>query len=313
MAKQRSITPGIKTETRGVGLEPTNSKVTGGYSNKTSDIGDGFMKRGYDIRNGARMDKEDARLFWCRGRRTRDHHGECRGCKRVRRIVIQTAQGLEILRNAGISRPRVNTRILNARVPACLDVPDDGLVVITTIGTVSVHIAIVGVIPVVASRRVARRHVAFLRGLGMVGSRVRRRSIRGSSMNVTRAGVGRNGDRTQHANGFNDLARVRASAIRILHSAFAGARGVVVGAASIRHGHAHAAGQVRGGFTTGRGGTPAAVSGGSVVLGGDTASGHHTWQSGIIVRVEAVFFDFLAALFLGSLVRLALAPEPECR
>ena len=86
MAKQRSITPGIKTETR-VGLEPTNSKVTGGHSTKTSDIGDGFMKRGYEVWKWGKNGQEDARLFQCRGRRTRDHHSECRECKRDRQIV----------------------------------------------------------------------------------------------------------------------------------------------------------------------------------------------------------------------------------
>lgn len=64
MAKQRSITPGIKTETKGIGLEPTNSKVTGGCSIKTSDIGNEFMKRGYDVWKWGKNGQEDARLFF---------------------------------------------------------------------------------------------------------------------------------------------------------------------------------------------------------------------------------------------------------
>lgn len=72
-----------------------------------------------------------------------------------------TGRSLEVLGNAGVAGSRVDTGVFDARVTARLDIPDDGLVVLTTISTVVVHVAVVRVISVVTSRRVARRHVAL--------------------------------------------------------------------------------------------------------------------------------------------------------
>lgn len=217
---------------------------------------------------------------------------------------------LEILGNTGVAGSRVDTGILDARVTARLDIPNDGLIILTTIRAMVGHLPVVRVIPIVARRRMAPRHVALLRGLGVVGSRVRGRGIRGSAMDVAGAGVGCNGNGAQHANRFN-LARFGTGPFGILDSSFAGGRDVVVSTASLGHGHAHSTGQIGGGLATGGGGAPATVSGRSVVLGRNATGNHHTRECRIIVGVEAIFFNLLTALFLGSLVRLTLAPEPE--
>lgn len=89
---------------------------------------------------------------------------------------------------------------------------------------------------------------------------------------------------------------------------------MVIGTATaFRHGPqtAHTTRKVGGGLTTGRSGTPTTVTRRSIVLGGDTATGQHTGESWVVVRVEAVFFDFFAAFFFGSLVGLALTPEED--
>lgn len=132
-------------------------------------------------------------------------------------------------------------------------------------------------------------------------------------MNVAVAVVRSHWGGTQHANGFNNLARVGAGAIRILNGAFAGCCGVVItGAASFRHGQAtHSTGEVGGRLAPSRGGSPAAVAGGFVILGNHDAS--DTGKGWVVVRVESVLLHFFATLLLGRLVGLALTPEEEQR
>lgn len=73
----------------------------------------------------------------------------------------------------------------------------------------------------------------------------------------------------------------------------------------------HTTGEVGRGLTTGRSGTPTTVARRGIILRSDAATGEHTGKSWVVVRVEAVFFDFLAAFFFGGLVGLALTPEED--
>lgn len=132
-------------------------------------------------------------------------------------------------------------------------------------------------------------------------------------MDVTVAVVRSHWGGTQHANGFDNLARIRPSTIGILNGAFAGCCAVVItGAASVRHGQAtHSTGEVGGRLAPGRGGSPAAVAGGLVIFGENNAS--HTRKGWVVVRVKSVLLHFLAALLLCRLVRLTLTPEEEQR
>lgn len=211
-------------------------------------------------------------------------------------------QTSEVLGDTSVSLSWVNAGVFNASIAAGLNISNHGLVVFTTVSAVVVHIPVVGILAVVAPRGVCGRHVAFLRGFGAVGGRVSRRGIRRPTVDVTSAVISSDGGRTQYTDGLH-FTRVRSSAIGILHGALAGG-------GTVRHGEAtHSAGEVGGGLAAGGGSTPSTITGGSVVLGGHDTS--HAGKGGIVVRVEPVFFDFLAAFFLVGLVRLALAPEEE--
>ncbi|KAJ5191159.1 uncharacterized protein N7498_010144 [Penicillium cinerascens] len=138
------------------------------------------------------QDRERAELFWQSNHRQRGR--------------------LEILGNARIPLPGIDTRVFNARVAARLDIPYHWLVGIIAICSVRTHLAVVRILSVVTSGRVRSRHVALFRRLGSVGGRVGRRRIRGTTMNIAIAVVSGHGSGTQHANGFN-LTRVWASTV----------------------------------------------------------------------------------------------------
>jgi hypothetical protein len=85
-------------------------------------------------------------------------------------LRLKRKPGLEVLGNAGIPLSRVDTGVFDACVATCLDITNDGLVGLVTVGTVSVDVAVVRVFTVVATRGMCGRHVAFFRSLGAVGS-----------------------------------------------------------------------------------------------------------------------------------------------
>ena len=83
---------------------------------------------------------------------------------------LKKKSGLEVLGNTGIPLSWVDPGVFDACVAACLDIANDGLIGLVTVGTVGIDVAVVRVFTVVATRGVCCRHVAFFRCLGVVGS-----------------------------------------------------------------------------------------------------------------------------------------------
>lgn len=76
---------------------------------------------------------------------------QCNPCRQKRRwgFFFFISLPLKVLRNTGIALSRVNTGVLNTRIPARLHVPNNRLIIIHAIGTVSGHFTIVRIIIVV--------------------------------------------------------------------------------------------------------------------------------------------------------------------
>lgn len=103
---------------------------------------------------------------------------------------------LEILSDTRIALSRVNARVFNTCVAARLYIPNHRLIGIFAICSVRARVPIVRVVSIIAPGWVCGRHVALFRCLRSIGSRVGRRCIRGPSVDVAIAIVGRDGSCT---------------------------------------------------------------------------------------------------------------------
>lgn len=158
------------------------------------------------------------------------------------------------------------------------------------------------------------------RVVGVVGGGVRGGCVGGTAVDagglvVGRVGGGGTVDDTQRANGvrvhgFTTAVDEGIVGVCVRVSAVGGRVGARVAAGvavAVRVGHAR--GEGGGGLAVGRGGrvAPAAVA--AVVFGhGEAADGR---QGGVVVGVEAILLDLLAALVLCGLALLAFPPEEE--
>lgn len=67
------------------------------------------------------------------------------------KMKSESVESSEVLRNTGITLSWINTGVLDAGITTRLNITDHRLVVIATVCAVSVDVAIVRVLPIVAS------------------------------------------------------------------------------------------------------------------------------------------------------------------